>query len=238
MRRGICWWAAGFGAVAWAAALQGQSPPPKLSNLHQDRLARDAQIDAQLAAHSPKAATLFGQANELSSKGDYAGAAALYRLVTQLVPSSDAALRRAGGAELAQGHRAEAISLLRRALVRSASADNLTSLAVALSASHNGIRPTESDVEEAAKDAADAVRLAPLSYWAWIAQLDVQAAKGNLDGALSALNQLQRIGPTEPSTWVYAVAIHAAREEWAAASEGTRDRAPSGPRSGPFEVDL
>ncbi|MFL6289457.1 MAG: M48 family metalloprotease [Thermoanaerobaculia bacterium] len=156
----------------------------------------DARILRELDGN-PRAAALFKQANEARLREDHRRASDLYRQVYGLAPGFVHALRRQAIEMLALDDRAGALGLARQAVLREASAENLTALSVVLSSSPGGGFPPEADRKEALDLGRRAAELAPDDYFAQRAL--AQAALLNEDVALlgQASTQMMAIVPEE-----------------------------------------
>jgi Zn-dependent protease with chaperone function len=174
-------------------------------------------ITAELEAIDPEAARLFTQANDARAREDHATAVSLYARVYDRVPSFVHALRRQCSEELAQGHRATALALCRRAVGQEESGDNLAALARALvtATAEEPVRPGE--LEEAARLAARAANLAPEHFYIHVIVCQVAVEKNDLALLRRGVGQLEARFPEEGGTAFYQMIL--------AASEGRHDEA-------------
>lgn len=231
--------AAGVAAPAWAAPAPPPAAAPPAAATQAEEAARfEARLMTDLAARSRAAAALFAQANRLRDAGNHAAAADLYGRVWRLAPGFVHALRRQGYEELAQGHRRRALGLLRQAVSRDASAENLSALASTLGRKTPEGAPAPGDLDEAETLSRQAVTLAPRSYGAWAQRFYVVQARGDVPGVIAVAEHMRQLGPDQPATWVVTSLATAAQGRWRASDEALgRARALGLPEASFRELD-
>jgi len=115
----LTWVCISLGVLAWAAPA-GRD------------MAREAQIEQELARLDPSQVEPFRAGRIAMDKGDAAEAARLYAQVCRQVPGFDAAARRLGNNLVHQGQREEGLSWCRKAVTLKRSMENLSTLATCL----------------------------------------------------------------------------------------------------------
>lgn len=170
-----------------AARAVGTPPPPD---------AFDLRIAAELSARSPEAAALFARANAARAKGGHAEASRLYGEVLALVPDFVHAQRRQAMEELEMGRRDRALVLLRDALARDRSAQNLGALARVLV-----VGKVPADTAEALRLSREAVTLAPEDRHVVQGAAGVALEGNDLPLLTECCQRLEALAPDDYRTW-------------------------------------
>lgn len=197
---------------------------PADADLAPDRdMAYQEQVEAELAATDPEAATLFRRATEAMDAGDHAAAEAAFRQVLERVPGSSPAVRRLGSSLVGQGRRDEGLAQLERALELERSPENLFSLGFALSFQDEQAEPTPQDLARAVNlvDEAIARDASEPNYW---------FIRGHLALTMQDLPALRRVThhlsahhPDEMTTHYLAAIRAALDEQWTLAEREIRE---------------
>jgi Zn-dependent protease with chaperone function len=171
----------------------------------------NAAVHRELRTLDPMAEVILQQADDTRSRGDHRAAADLYKLVLERVPNFAHAMRRGAMEEIALGNRRTALALLEKALALEASAENMSTLAVALIARGGEDSPTESDLARAGDLANRACANKPDDPEALAICAQVALARG--DGATleSAVRGLTRVDPNGIATHYLATFAAGAR---------------------------
>ena len=198
----------GLLVLAWLLlSTSASAAPPKRDPAYEQRL------DAELRAKDPDAVPIFRQATDAANAGRLDEAAAGFEAVRMRVPTFSPAARRLCYTELERDHRDRAISLCREAFALESSADNRTTLAMALEAGD----PTVEEHREAMGLLREATQQEPNNAMAQallckgaVDQHDALTARGCTD----ALLHLQ---PDEPYPHYYAAILAAVDHDYATA---------------------
>ncbi len=180
-------------------------------------------IHRELLAVDPDAESLLRRADEAREREDHRAAADLYAKVFEKAPTFVHALRRQAGEELALGNRPAAIALLERAVGLEESADNLATLARALSSSTDS-PPPAADLSRAGVLARRAFKLEPGSFYVLATCAGIAVDQHDLDFLDASVAALVRVAPDEIATHYFGTIAAASRGNFDAA-EASLERA-------------
>ena len=186
------------------ATVPASAGPPKRDPVY------EAKLDAELRAKDPDAVPLFRKATEASDQGKLDEAATGFEAVRKLVPTFSPAARRLCYVEIARENRDRAISLCREALELDPSADNRSTLALALEAGpvtapeHNEAMAL---LREATQQEPDNAAAQALLCKGAVDEHDALTARGCTDALL-------RLQPSEPYPHYYAAILAAVDHDY------------------------
>jgi len=190
-------------------ATSAAASPPKRDPVYEKKL------DEQLQAQDPDAVPIFRQATEAANAEKLDEAVAGFEAVRKRVPTFSPAARRLCYAELGRGHRDLAISICREAVALEHSADNRTTLAMALI--DGSPKPEEygeamSLLRAATQQDPDNATAQALLCKGAVDAHDALTARGCTDALL-------RLAPNEPYPHYYASVLAAVGGDFATARE-------------------
>lgn len=163
-------------------------------------MAKEEKIWQELQKVAPKTLDTFKAATGALDKNNYEEAAKLYTEVLKQAPNFEPALRRAGGALISSGKRAEGLALSEKAVSLSRSPENLISYAFALTGAEANYQPTQADLQQAFTLSKEALQKNPEEedYVLSVAQFSLYT--NHIEDFRNAVNILQTKYPELPAT--------------------------------------
>jgi tetratricopeptide (TPR) repeat protein len=160
----------------------------------------DRRILEDLRSQNPSAVPLFEQANAARAAGKHKEAAELYGQVHVMAPRFDHALRRRCTEELVLGDHSQAVADCRSARGLEDSVENQSALALALTQSAAGSKPTDAELTEAINLAWKASNARPDDPFVQRAFCQTAMATNDLPALRAGVQRLQALEPDEMST--------------------------------------
>ena len=191
-------------ALAFAVTLT--SAPAGAQDTQQ---ARDARIEAELRSQSPEAESLYVAGTAAYVHSDFSSSLVLMRRAGQTLPGNAHIMRGEGLTLLALGQRDSALDLIRGALARAHTADNLAALAYALLRTPPGVTPVPADLHLAASYCDEAIALDPTYAWHRILRCEIALMEGNVEALRTQVKTLRSIAPDSLATHVFAAIAEA-----------------------------
>ena len=170
----------------------------------------DARIEQQLEAADRSTVILWKKANAARDAERHADAVRLYAEVFRRVPTFVPALRREAGEELILNRRDLALPHMREAIGIERSPENMAMLAFVLASG----TPGAGDLAEAKQVALEATKMKPDDLFAHAALAQVALAVEDIDLLAKVADDMERIAPKHPQTYVVRTMVEVSRGKW------------------------